>query len=250
MGRPVASILPGAGCVPAEPPPAPAAEAPAVSRLLKALNETDAGRYDYLLLLRFGVLNLVGLALLTAAWMHGWVAAVLGADATNLSLAIFGVFLAGLGLCAIKVRQTSHEINLIRAIRRPQNSRVAGYLAAIEGRNADSRAIVASALRIKLFSRISMVRHMASSLVFLGLIGTVIGFIIALSGVEPNAASDPSSIAPMVATLIEGMSIALYTTLVGAILNVWLMANYHLLASGTVRLFTATVELGERYAKH
>ena len=32
----------------------------------------------------------------------------------------------------------------------------------------------------------------------------------------------------MVSTLIDGMSVALYTTLVGSVLNVWLMLNYRL----------------------
>ncbi len=40
-------------------------------------------------------------------------------------------------------------------------------------------------VRLKLSNRIAFVHHKANSLVFLGLIGTVIGFIIALSGVDP-----------------------------------------------------------------
>ena len=51
----------------------------------------------------------------------------------------------------------------------------------------------------------------------------------------------------MVSTLIEGMSVALHTTLVGAVLNVWLMLNYRLVEGGTVRLLTAIVERGERH---
>ena len=82
----------------------------------------------------------------------------------------------------------------------------------------------------------------------MGLIGTVIGFIIALSGVDPATAGDVNAIAPMVSALIGGMSVALYTTLVGAILNVWLMVNYRLLESGTVRLLAAIVERRERDA--
>jgi biopolymer transport protein ExbB/TolQ len=82
--------------------------------------------------------------------------------------------------------------------------------------------------------------------VILGLIGTVLGFIIALSGVNPETAADVSSIGPMVSTLIDGMSVALYTTLLGAVLNVWLMLDYRILESGAVRLLTAIVERGER----
>ena len=41
----------------------------------------------------------------------------------------------------------------------------------------------------------------------------------------------------------------LYTTLVGSLLNIWLMVNVRLLEGGTIKLLTATVELGERHAR-
>ena len=82
----------------------------------------------------------------------------------------------------------------------------------------------------------------------LGLIGTVLGFIIALSGVDPEKTSDVNAIAPMVSTLIQGMSTALYTTLIGSILNVWLMANYQLLTGGTVHLISSLQDQVERNA--
>ena len=47
----------------------------------------------------------------------------------------------------------------------------------------------------------------------------------------------------MISTLISGMSTALYTTLVGSILNIWLMINHQLLAGGTVKLITAIQEI-------
>ena len=101
-------------------------------------------------------------------------------------------------------------------------------------------------MRHRLFSRITHIRQIANTLVVLGLIGTVIGFIIALSGVDPDIATNPGAVSPMVAKLIEGMSVALYTTLVGSILSVWLTSCYQILATGTTTLFSAIVELGER----
>ena len=83
---------------------------------------------------------------------------------------------------------------------------------------------------------------------FLGLIGTVLGFIIALSGVDPDMAGEAENIGPMVSALIAGMSTALVTTLVGGVLNIWLMANYQLLTTGTVRLINTIVELSEHRA--
>ncbi len=49
----------------------------------------------------------------------------------------------------------------------------------------------------------------------------------------------------MVSTLIAGMSTALYTTLIGAVLNIWLMIDYQLLAGGTVKLITSLIDRGE-----
>ena len=49
----------------------------------------------------------------------------------------------------------------------------------------------------------------------------------------------------MVAKLIQGMSIALYTPLVGAVLYLWLIVNQQMLASGTVNLINTIIELGE-----
>jgi hypothetical protein len=67
--------------------------------------------------------------------------------------------------------------------------------------------------------------------------------------VDAQTAGDVEAIKPMVTTLIGGMSVALYTTLVGAVLNIWLMVNYRLLEGGTIALLTAIVDLGERHAR-
>ncbi|MEM9439214.1 MAG: MotA/TolQ/ExbB proton channel family protein [Pseudomonadota bacterium] len=214
-----------------------------------AYQEGDPAAHRYLLVMRFAVVNLVGLALLGAAWMQGWLAVVLQGDATRLVLLIGAVFVAGLFLCGLKVQQVSAELDRIRAPNDFPNARVSRYLAAVTGRDGQSRTLAASALKLKLAGRIAVVRHIAGSLVFLGLIGTVIGFMIALSGVNPEDAADISAIGPMVSTLISGMSVALSTTLVGAVLNIWLMVNYRLLESGTLRLLTAIVELGERHVQ-
>ena len=64
-----------------------------------------------------------------------------------------------------------------------------------------------------------------TALVFLGLIGTVIGFIIAFSGVTPQSATDSNMAKTMVAVLISGMATALYTTLVGSVGALWLSLN-------------------------
>ena len=212
-----------------------------------ALAADDPLVHSYLLALRFGIINVIAVALLGAAWLQGWLAILMVADTTHLVAAITGVFVAGLVLCARIALQLSGELNQVK-VRQPRpGSRVAEYLTSIAaGRDGQSRAILGSTLKLKLASRLTPVRHVANSLVILGLIGTVVGFIIALSGIDPQTAAEASSIGPMVSTLIDGMSVALHTTLVGAVLNVWLMLNYRLVESGSVRLLTAIIERGER----
>ena len=214
----------------------------------RALTRDDPIAHRYLLLLRFILANVIALALIGAAVGQGWVGAILAADQGGLCRAIVAVFVVGLVWSGQRAVQLSRGLNELERFVKIPGARAPAYLDAVAGRGADSRAILASSLRLKLASRIAPIRHVANSLVLLGLIGTVIGFIMALSGVDPATAGDVNAIGPMVSGLIGGMSVALYTTLVGAILNVWLMVNYRLLESGTVRLLAAVVELGERHA--
>jgi MotA/TolQ/ExbB proton channel family len=201
--------------------------------------------FTYLLTLRFAVVNLVGVAFLGAAYLQGWIAMVMAGDPTFQCVGIFLVFTTGLVICTNRIWRLSWELNQARAVVPALNSRAGEYLGLITGRGGESRTIAGSMLHAKMADRLGTVRQIASSLVMLGLLGTVIGFIMSLSGVRPDVASDVKAVTPMIASMITGMSVALYTTLVGAVLNLWLMANYRLLESGTVRLVTTIVERGE-----
>ena len=199
----------------------------------------------YLLLLRFGVVNLIAFALLGAAWAQGLIAKVINADVTNMVVLICVVFLIGLILAGYRLWKVSKQLNAAYNYDANESSRSADFLSKTKGKNASSRANLTQALKLKLFSRIVHIRYIANSLTILGLIGTVLGFIIALSGVDPDVASNPSAISPMVAQLIEGMSVALYTTLVGSILSVWLGLVYQMLTTGTSNLVAKIIELSE-----
>ena len=201
--------------------------------------------YRYLLLARFTLVNLVACGLLVAAYLQGWLDAVLNAHLIELPLIIVLVFCYGLAACAFRVWQTSREINDVNTGRPTPGSRAGKYVDAVRNGSGGDRSVLTDVLRLKLTNRIALTGQIANSLVFLGLIGTVIGFIIALSGVDPEAATDATKVAPMVSTLIKGMAVALNTTLVGAIFYVWLIVDYRILASGTLTLLTTAIELAE-----
>lgn len=220
-----------------------------VAELLRAIARDDPIAHRYLLLLRFILANAIAVALIGVAAGQGWIGQVLAADEGGLCRAIAAVFVVGLVWSGQQAVQLSRGLNELERFAKVPGARAPAYFDKISRCGADSRALLASSLRLRLASRIAPIRHIANSLVLLGLIGTVIGFIIALSGVRPEVVSDVGAIGPMVSTLIRGMSVALYTTLVGSLLNVWLMVNVRLLEGSTVKLLAATIELGERHVR-
>lgn len=156
------------------------------------------------MIFRFWLLNLFGFGLLLAAWWFGYVGHILAGDQTRLTVLIFAVFLAGLVV-------TYHRMIAIE----------------LQGIGTSYRQ-----LKLLLPQQIRTTHDIATTLVLLGLIGTVLGIIVALSAVDPDSAADVTAIPLMVSTMLKGMSTALYTTLVGSILSVWTMFNYRLLRSG------------------
>lgn len=201
--------------------------------------------YRYLLLVRFILINVVSASLLIVAYFQGWMDTMFSDSTREFVLIIFAVFIYGFVICGVRIWQTGGELDAVKSGHPEPNSRAGKFLATIYNNDRESRSIGATVLRTKLTNRIAIVRHIANALVLLGLIGTVVGFIIALSSVDPSASSDSDTIAPTIARLINGMSVALYTTLVGSVLHIWLIINHRILTTGTVNLYSAIVELGE-----
>ena len=201
--------------------------------------------FKYLLLLRFALVNLVGVIFLLASYSQGYIQKAINADITNVILLIFVLFLIGFLISTLRTFWISKQINYAEANSKNENSISSEYLKNIKGLDASSRSNLASSMRIKLATKINFIKFIANTLVILGLIGTVIGFIIALSGVDGSVSSNPEEISKMITTLIQGMSVALYTTLAGSICSVWLNICYQILSSGANKLLSKIIEAGE-----
>lgn len=76
------------------------------------------------------------------------------------------------------------------------------------------------------------VEWLATHVVRIGLLGTVIGLIIAFAAARTGGDADPSQIKPMIAAVVEGMYVSLYATLLGIGTNLWLKINLRLLGHG------------------
>jgi hypothetical protein len=74
----------------------------------------------------------------------------------------------------------------------------------------------------------SLANWIAPALVYIGLIGTIVGISLVFVGVTPESAGNVTAVVPLVARLIQGIGIALYTTLLGSVGYLWLSLNIHL----------------------
>ena len=203
-------------------------------------------QYKYLLILRYSLINLVGLVFLFVLITQGYVSKAIKADITSMVIVILALFSVGFILAAYRTFWLSRELNYSYLKVLPPNSIAKDFLQNSKKLDASSRNNLAASLRIKLSSKINYIKFMANTLVILGLIGTVIGFIIALSGVDGSVSSNPEEVSKMVSTLIQGMSVALYTTLVGSICSVWLNICYQIMSTGANNLLSKIIELGEK----
>ena len=203
-------------------------------------------QYKYLLILRYSIVNLVGLIFLFVLTTQGYLSKAIKADITNMVLVILGLFSIGFILAAYRTFWISKELNFAFTKTMPDGSIAKNFLKNSKKLDASARNNLAGSLRIKLSTKINYIKFLANTLVILGLIGTVIGFIIALSGVDGSVSSNPEEVSKMVSTLIQGMSVALYTTLVGSICSVWLNICYQIMSTGANKLLSKIIELGEK----
>ena len=76
----------------------------------------------------------------------------------------------------------------------------------------------------------------ADSVLKIGLLGTIIGFILMLSPIAALASFDPASLQKALGEMSGGMAVALYTTLSGLIANHVLRFQYQFLADAMQKL--------------
>jgi hypothetical protein len=131
-------------------------------------------------LARFAVINLVGVALLAAAWAEGLLLKPYRADESGMSYLITLLFVVGLIAVSRKDWQT--------------------------------------------------VRWTGNTLVYLGMVGTVVGLIMTVSDLSVDKAQSFESFKAIIAAIYVGAGIALYTNLLACIGYLWLGTNAHLLA--------------------
>ena len=85
----------------------------------------------------------------------------------------------------------------------------------------------------------------SDALMKLGLLGTIIGFILMLAPIAGLDAADRASVKTSMGLMSDGMAVAMYTTLAGLVGSILIRIQYYLLDAATQRVFSDAVTLTE-----
>lgn len=203
------------------------------------------------------------------AWQHQLVQDVVRTDPTGLSLVIAAIFFGGTAHCAARSLFLSSQLNELGALvagasglrldgdrlrlgERPvKRSLVSDYVAGVWRRQLSAGG--ASRFEDVLVEKATGTHEtgwfFAGLLVKLGLLGTVIGFILMLTSVSGSLSFDPSEVHVLFSEMTRGMRVALDTTLVGLLGTMLLGFQYLMLDRGADRLLSNTVSFAERLCR-
>jgi hypothetical protein len=85
----------------------------------------------------------------------------------------------------------------------------------------------------------------SDTLMKLGLLGTIIGFIIMLAPIAGLDAADKVAMKSSMGLMSDGMAVAMYTTLAGLVGSILIRIQYYMLDAATQRVFSDAVMLTE-----
>lgn len=162
-----------------------------------------------LLIYRLLVLNICGLPLVAMAYSAGMINKIVLSDTTFISHLIVLTFLVGLVSIFIRAGKISAILDGIKS-GKPQTL-------------SDD----------KIRAKAEHIDDISTYLVRLGLIGTVVGFGLALDIKDIGSLTTASGAMSTITTLLGGMKVAINTTITGAILSLWLDLNVRFLKTAT-----------------
>ncbi len=201
-----------------------------------------------------------------AAWHYGLLPQVWSEDSTGLSVGITLIFVA------VAMHGSWHVLRLARALSQIAEVRAAltqghhgsgrsdtlpagcisSYIQSLqtqarigEPRTLLERSLLLEALEADLRRGQELDRLVADLLLSLGLLGTVLGFIVILGPISRLDGLDPGAIRAALAALSGGMTVALYTTLISLLGGLVLKLQCLLLDRAVQELLQRTTELTE-----
>lgn len=203
-------------------------------------------------------------------WQYGLIHLMVASDRTYISSVIAVFYLVSCGHCFLRTRAIAREQDIARRCRAillaPDGARAldddgrtlpAGIvpdhirsLIVKSDAQADGRidqTLLLHSLADRLRGSNAFGGFASDTLMKLGLLGTIIGFIIMLAPVATLDAADKAAMKSSMGLMSDGMAVAMYTTLAGLAGSILTKIQYYMLDANTQRVFSDAVTLTETH---
>jgi biopolymer transport protein ExbB/TolQ len=224
---------------------------------------TDAAERSVLLLwMIFTGLSVFAAFLL---WRYGLIRLMVSSDRTYISSVIAVLYVVTCVHCFWRTRAIAREGEVARSCRTilaapdgakvlvPDARLVTDHIKSLV-QKADAQAkgridqtLLLRTLADRLRGSNGFGAFVSDTLMKLGLLGTIIGFIIMLAPIASLDAADKVAMKSSMGLMSDGMAVAMYTTLAGLIGSILVRIQYYMLDSATQRVFSDAVVLTETH---
>jgi len=229
---------------------------------------------DRLPLLRWLIFTGVTVFAFAMTWYFGLFRLMLASDKTHISAVVAVLYVATAAHCFVRTHIISREMDQARRLHQILEAGVTQFQVTGEVvKTADGaqlpRGLVTDHIRnlivkAKLqgdhrLDQTLLLRGLADglrgpnhvgsfasdNLMKLGLLGTIIGFIMMLAPIAGLDAADKASVRNSMGLMSDGMAVAMYTTLSGLIGSILIKCQYYMLDEATAKLFALATDMTE-----
>jgi MotA/TolQ/ExbB proton channel family len=230
---------------------------------------------DHLPLLRWLIFTGVSAFAFVMAWHFGLVRMMVNGDKTYISIIIAMLYVASSAHCLLRTTTISRELDRAHRVLAlvnhgvpqlkvdgadvvtPEGAKlprgeVTGHIrnlilkAGLQGdEHRLDQTLLLRGLADTLRGPNQLGSYAGDALMKLGLLGTVIGFIMMLAPIAGLDAADRVSVRTSMELMSDGMAVAMYTTLTGLIGSILVQTQYYMLDKATQRLFGLATNLTE-----
>ncbi len=193
-------------------------------------------------------------------WYYGLAEKMVETDRTRISLFILGLYVLASLHCLWRAWRVSDEAALMSAMmRKVQGGEVPLHSKGAVGAHIDELRIKAQHQRSGTIDQSLLLRvlagrlrgsndfgaFMSDALMKLGLLGTIVGFIIMLAPIAGLNTENQAAVKSSMSVMSEGMAVAMYTTLLGLVCSVMVKIQYTFVETATNTIFMDAVALTE-----
>ena len=207
-------------------------------------------------------------------WHYGLIQLMLASDKTYISAIIGGLYILTSAHCFVRTAAISREFDQAHRVAVLVSQNMAGFRVAggevlttdgvklppghvsghirnlivkagLQGHHRLDQTLLLRGLADALRGPNQLGSFASDALMKLGLLGTIIGFIMMLAPIAGLDAADHASIKSSMGLMSDGMAVAMYTTLTGLVGSILVQTQYYLLDEATAKLFALATDLTE-----